>query len=71
MIGVLDEEEDDADIDLPGFGAEGGVVGCSIGLEVRWISLIRLHYRGFHYLGHEMEAGLFLGKKRSLPCLSG
>lgn len=36
MIGVLVEEEDDADRDLPGFGAEGGVVGCSIGLKVRW-----------------------------------
>ncbi|KAJ9258792.1 hypothetical protein DTO212C5_8664 [Paecilomyces variotii] len=33
ILGVLVEEEDDADRDLPGFGAEGGVVGCSIGLE--------------------------------------
>ncbi|KAJ9285881.1 hypothetical protein DTO027B5_3096 [Paecilomyces variotii] len=34
ILGVLVEEEDDADRDLPGFGAEGGVVfGCSIALE--------------------------------------
>ncbi|KAJ9191044.1 hypothetical protein DTO164E3_8866 [Paecilomyces variotii] len=33
LRGVLVEEEDDADRDLPGFGAEGGVVGCSIGLK--------------------------------------